>query len=147
MGLFDWMLHGLGFETTTKKEKKAKKGKGEDFSQLNMAESTAQKMESVNNNVNNANGNMGFNSGFGIQTESNMILIDPKNQKDIHQVVDYLKQGQSVAVNLGNIADVDRSKILDFLSGAIYALDGSLHRWKDDLYLLTPSGHKILRKG
>lgn len=140
MGLFDWMLHGLGFETT-KKEKKAKVDNSSSFADLSMSENATAKADSVPNQ------NIGYNANFGIQTESNMIVIDPKNQKDIHQIVDYLKQGQSVAVGLGNIADVDRTKILDFLSGAIYGLDGSIHRWKEDLYLLTPAGHKILRKG
>ncbi len=144
MGLFDWMLHGLGFETTTKKEKKKKEKTDEKYSDFNLHEKVAG--ETVNpDNV--PKGNMPFNNNFGIQSESNIIMVEPKNQKDIQQVVDYLKQGQSVAVNLENIADSDRSRILDFLSGAIYGVDGSIHRWHGDLFLLAPEGHKILKKG
>ena len=143
MGLFDWMLQGLGFETTTKKEKKKNKDKEDKYANFNLHEKVASdtaKVESA------PKGNMGFNN-YGIQAESNIIMVEPKTQKEIQQVVDYLKQGQSVAVNLENIADSDKSRILDFLSGAIYGLDGSIHRWKDDLFLLAPEGHKILKKG
>lgn len=143
MGLFDWMLHGLGFDTTTKKEKKKKEDKDKSYSSFNLHEKESNSAPTVDNAP---KGNMGFGN-FGIQQESNIIMVEPKNQKDIQQVVDYLKQGQSVAVNLESIADSDKSRILDFLSGAIYGVDGSIHRWKDDLFLLTPAGHKILRKG
>lgn len=85
-----------------------------------------------------------FNN-FGIQSESNIILVEPKSHKEIQQVVDYLKQGQTVAVNLEGIAQADSERILDFLSGALYGLDGSIHRWHGDLFILTPNGHKILR--
>ena len=145
MGLFDWMLHGLGFETTTKKEKKSKKSiEGDKYEDFNLHEKVAGETANPDNVP---KGNMPFNNNFGIQAESNIIMVEPKNQKDIQQVVDYLKQGQSVAVNLENIADSDRGRILDFLSGAIYGVDGSIHRWHGDLFLLAPEGHKILKKG
>lgn len=143
MGLFDWMLQGLGFETTTKKEKKKNKDREDKYANFNLHEKVAGE---TTNPESAPKGNMGFNN-YGIQAESNIIMVEPKTQKDIQQVVDYLKQGQSVAVNLENIADSDKSRILDFLSGAIYGVDGSIHRWKDDLFLLAPEGHKILRKG
>lgn len=72
-------------------------------------------------------------------------MVEPKTHKEIQQVIDYLKQGQSVAVNLEGISSADSERILDFLSGAIYGLNGSIHRWHGDLFLLTPEGHKILR--
>ena len=144
MGLFDWMLHGLGFETTTKKEKKKKEKIDNKYTDFNLHEKVSGETANPDNVP---KGNMPFNNNFGIQSESNIIMVEPKNQKDIQQVVDYLKQGQSVAVNLENIADSDRSRILDFLSGAIYGVDGSIHRWHGDLFLLAPEGHKILKKG
>ena len=88
--------------------------------------------------------NSGFNN-FGIQTESNIIMVEPKNHGDMRKVIDYLKQGQTVAVNLENISSEDSQRILDFFSGAIYGLDGSIHRWHGDLFLLAPEGHKILK--
>ena len=65
---------------------------------------------------------------------------------EIQQVVDYLKQGQTVAVNLQGLSTADMERILDFLSGAIYGINGSIHRWHEDLFLLAPEGHKILKK-
>ncbi len=146
MGLFDWVMHGLGFETTEKKEKKPKKdkrNKGEEenrFTDFSLPE----KPETATNVTTNTT-NSGF-ANFGIQTNSNIIMVEPKSMKEIHQVVDYLKQGQSVAVNLEGLSSTDMERILDFLYGAVYGLSGSIHRWHGDLFLLAPEGHKILRK-
>ena len=143
MGFFDWVMHGLGFEEKDKKTKtktKTKEVEDDKYANFNLHErvegetaAPAAPMQATT-----------FNS-FGIQTESNIIMVEPKTHKEIQQVVDYLKQGQSVAVNLEGISSADSERILDFLSGAIYGINGSIHRWHGDLFLLTPEGHKILR--
>jgi cell division inhibitor SepF len=147
MGFINWVMHGLGFEDKEKdkepraeKEKKVKKNKNEPedkYANFNLHEHSNQEKRTENVSA------TGFNS-FGIPSESNIIMYEPKNYGDIQKVVDYLKQGQSIMINLEGIADADRGRILDFLSGAIYGLNGSIHRWKDDLFVLTPEGHKIL---
>ncbi|MBR4998253.1 MAG: cell division protein SepF [Clostridia bacterium] len=143
MGLFDWVMNGLGFETTEKKKGKRTKTieQDEKYANFNLHEKvgnhTSKQTQSFNNTAMN---------NFGIQTESNIIMVEPKSHSEIQQCVDYLKQGQSVAVNLEGLSSADMERILDFLSGAIYGLNGSIHRWHGDLFLLAPEGHKILRK-
>jgi len=143
MGFFDWVMHGLGFETTEKK--KGKKTKtiepDEKYANFNLHEKVGNQVQKPTTNV----GNNSFNN-FGIQAESNIIMVEPKSHSEIQQCVDYLKQGQSVAVNLEGLSAQDMERILDFLSGAIYGLNGSIHRWHGDLFLLAPEGHKILKK-
>ena len=149
MGFFDWVMHGLGFEDTEKKEKKGKTKtvvQDEDkYANFNLHEKVINE-SGKQETVSNANVNATPFNNFGIQAESNIIMVEPKSMSEIQQVVDYLKQGQSVAVNLEGLASADMERILDFLSGAIYGLNGSIHRWNGDLFLLAPEGHKILRK-
>ncbi len=141
MGFFDWVMHGLGFEGKSDKKNSKTKTEDDKYANFNLHERVAgetENLETVSSNTNS------FNS-FGMQAESNIIMVEPKTQKEIQQVVDYLKQGQSVAVNLEGISSADSNRILDFLSGAIYGINGSIHRWHGDLFLLTPEGRKILR--
>ncbi len=142
MGFFDWVMHGLGFED--KGGKKQKKGKAilteDKYANFNLHE----KVQGETNNLESAPSATTFNN-FGMQAENNIIMVEPSTHKEIQKVVDYLKQGQSVAVNLEGISSQDRERILDFLSGAIYGLNGSIHRWHGDLFLLTPEGRKIYK--
>ena len=142
MGFFNWIMNGLGFEGGEKKEKATKTVEQEDkYAEFNLHEKI-DKTEKPDEKVPHATG---FNN-FGIQTESNIIMVEPKSFKDVQQAVDYLKQGQIVQLNLASISESDSNRILDFLSGAIYGVNGSIHRWHGDLFLLAPEGHKILRK-
>lgn len=138
MGFFDWVMHGLGFESKGEKKNSKTAVQEDKYSNFNLHERVGEPDNSVMPQTSS------FNS-FGIQAESNIIMVEPKTHKEIQQVVDYLKQGQSVAVNLEGIASIDSERILDFLSGAIYGLNGSILRWHGDLFLLTPEGHKILK--
>ena len=127
MGFFDWVMHGLGFENTEPKEKKVKKDKrtktvdeNDKYANFNLHEKIeGSSTQNTSSNTNPA----GFN--FGIQANSNIIMVEPKSMSEIQQVVDYLKQGQTVAVNLEGLSSADMERILDFLSGAIYGLNGS----------------------
>ena len=148
MGFFDWVMHGLGFENTEKPEKKKKRDKktkqvdqDDKYANFNLHEKVA-----GSGVQNNSNSNTSQFGNFGIQANSNIIMVEPKSYGEIQQVVDYLKQGQTVAVNLEGLSSTDMDRILDFLSGAIYGLNGSIHRWNGDLFLLAPEGHKILKK-
>ena len=144
MGLFDWVANGLGFEGGSKKnkEKKSKIAVQDDkYASFNLHEKSNNEGSVVNENVPSSN----FNANYGMQQESNIIMIEPKNHADMRKVIDYLKQGQTVAVNLEPISSEDCQRILDFFSGAIYGLNGSIHRWQGDLFLLAPEGHKIFK--
>lgn len=142
MGLFDWVMHGLGFETSNKKDKKSKTVTADKYANFNLHE----KVAGETNNLESAPSASNINTlGGFMQPESNIIMVEPKTLKEVQTVVDYLRQGQSVAVNLEGIVDAERERILDFLSGALYGINGSIHRWHGDLFLLTPEGHKILR--
>ena len=138
MGFFNWVMHGLGFEDKNKSKKSKTTTTDDKYANFNLHEHAAGETNTVTT-ISSSNLN------FGLQPESNIIMVEPKNQKEIQQVVDYLKQGQTVAVNLDAISNDDQSRILDFLSGAIYGLNGSIHRWYGDLFLLTPEGRKILK--
>jgi len=143
MGFFNWIMNGLGFETEKKEKKKNKTevqetDKYADFNLHEKVDTSVQTNESVP--TSNGFGN------YGMQAESNIIMVEPKSFKDVQQAIDYLKQGQIVQLNLGSIDEADSTRILDFLSGAIYGVNGSIHRWQGDLFLLAPEGHKILKK-
>jgi len=145
MGFFNWVMNGLGFENEKKpKKNKTQEENADKYANFNLHESSSKEESAVQEQASSGFGGAGFNN-FGIQAESNIIMFEPKNHSEMRKVIDYLKQGQTVAVNLENISEEDSQRILDFFSGAIYGLDGSIHRWHGDLFLLAPEGHKILR--
>jgi cell division inhibitor SepF len=65
-------------------------------------------------------------------------LVVPRSFNDAQQIADRFKAQMPVIVNLQG-ADTDLSKrLIDFASGLTYALDGSMQRIADKVFLLTP---------
>jgi cell division inhibitor SepF len=65
-------------------------------------------------------------------------LVVPRQFNDAKQIADRFKAQMPVILNLQG-AEADLSKrLIDFASGLTYALDGSMQRVADKVFLLTP---------
>ncbi len=75
----------------------------------------------------------------------NVTIYSPKSYADVQDMIDNLKRNESIIVNLEGIESASAQRILDFLSGASYALGGSMRRVKEmhSTFLITPQGTGI----
>lgn len=67
----------------------------------------------------------------------------PAVYNDARAVADGLKDGRQQVVNLDRADDQMAERILDFLSGVTYALDGSVERVGDRVYLFAPANVQV----
>ena len=70
--------------------------------------------------------------------ENTMILLEPRAYSESQQIADYLKNGSSVVVNLKRVTPDQAKRIVDFLSGTIYAISGDLQKLGGGIFLCTP---------
>jgi len=70
-------------------------------------------------------------------------LVLPRSFNDAQQIADKFKDQVPVILNLQS-ADTELSKrLIDFASGLTYALDGSMQRVADKVFLLTPRNVEV----
>ena len=70
-------------------------------------------------------------------------LVAPRAFNDAKQIADRFKAQIPVIINLQS-ADTELSKrLIDFASGLTYALDGSMQRVADKVFLLTPRNVEV----
>jgi len=82
----------------------------------------------------------GVESGSG-QVRVHLVL--PRSFNDAQQIADRFKDSVPVILNLQS-ADTELSKrLIDFASGLTYALDGSMQRVADKVFLLTPRNVEV----
>jgi len=72
-----------------------------------------------------------------------MVVLQPQSMEDTQVVIDNLCQGKSIIVNLENLSPEVAQRLLDFISGAIYALRGSIRKVSRGIFLLAPNGVDI----
>lgn len=73
----------------------------------------------------------------------NVIIYTPRSFDEVEKIIDCLKRQEQVIVDFAGLAPDSAEKVLNILSGAIYALSGSMKRLKDTMFLFTPSGVSI----
>lgn len=61
----------------------------------------------------------------------------PQNFQDVEHIIDCLQSGHSAIVNVSNMNTKDRYRILDFLSGYIYAVHGKRKKLEECIFLFT----------
>ena len=74
---------------------------------------------------------------------NNVILTEPLVFADSKDIVDDIKRNKVVIINLSKL-DVETSdRLLDFISGGIYALGARLKTIGEDIYLCVPNGVEV----
>lgn len=77
---------------------------------------------------------------------SKMILLEPRAYSESQQIVDYLKNRNAVVVNLKRVTGDQAKRIVDFLSGTIYAIGGEIQKIGGGIFLCTPNNVNIQGK-
>ena len=146
MGFFNFIFKGMGFkdENETKKDKRVtnnvvpEQPKQEKYSRFDNGLAKSFSVSNINENS-TMNSIPTFQAGGG-----NLVIYAPKENKDIKLLVECLRKKEPCIVDLGKLQTSDAEKILDFLSGAVYALRGNIQRLQGDLFVLTPEGVNIM---
>ena len=74
----------------------------------------------------------GRKKGMGVSIQK------PNSFEDSEVICDMLLKGQAVVVNLEGFNPHDAQRIMDFLSGCIYAMDGKLNQIAKYIFLFSP---------
>ncbi len=77
--------------------------------------------------------------GGMVKKDNTMILLEPRAYSESQQIADYLKSNSSVVVNLRRVTPDQAKRIVDFLSGTIYAIGGDLQKLGGGIFLCTPN--------
>lgn len=77
---------------------------------------------------------------------SKMILLEPRAYSESQQIADHLKNRNTVVVNLKRVTSDQAKRIIDFLSGTIYAIGGDLQKIGGGIFLCTPNNVNIQGK-
>lgn len=74
---------------------------------------------------------------------SKMVLLEPRAFSEANQIADHLKQRNTVVVNLRRVTPDQAKRIIDFLSGTLYAIKGDLQKLGGGVFLCTPNNVKV----
>lgn len=70
-------------------------------------------------------------------------VFHPHSFKDVETIIDTLKDNKQVLVYLNELTERTQYRVLDMLSGAIYALNGGVFEVQKGIFMFTPNGISV----
>lgn len=95
-------------------------------------------MKSSKSSQTSQNENKNVVSLQSVQKSSKVVLLEPRAYAEAQEVADHLKNRRAVVVNLQRIQHDQAKRIVDFLSGTVYAISGDIQKIGTDIFLCTP---------
>ena len=77
---------------------------------------------------------------------SKLILVEPRAYSESQQIADHLKNRHTVVVNMKRVTKDQAKRIVDFLSGTVYAIGGDLQKIGGEIFLCTPKNMNVQGK-
>ena len=72
-----------------------------------------------------------------------MVITQPTSFEQSEEICNYLKERKSIIVNLEYVNKDVARRIVDFISGAVHALDGHIQKVSNAIFLIAPVNYEI----
>jgi len=84
----------------------------------------------------------GFGTAFAGHAVGNraILVVTPRTVTETYGIVEHLRTGEACIVCLEGLSVQDAQRRIDFLSGAVYALNGTIRPLDTNKFILTPNG-------
>ena len=87
---------------------------------------------------------LNMNSSASVSNKQEVVLFRPNTFNDPSKAADDLRSRKAVIVNMENVDKAMARRVVDFLSGCVYALDGDVKKIAQSAYLFCPHNMDIV---
>ena len=71
-------------------------------------------------------------------TQLKVVVVSPDSFEEARDIAEHLKQKKPVVINLESVEKEVARRIIDFLSGAVYATEGNIQTISAGIFLVAP---------
>lgn len=71
--------------------------------------------------------------------QNKMFIMEPRNYEDVKEYVGHLRSRRSLILRLHLVDKREAQRIVDFMSGTTYALEGNMRKLGETIFCFTPS--------
>ena len=82
-------------------------------------------------------------SRTNITSDTNIVLFEPRNFDEAEEIGHHIKSKRACCINLHRMPSEYRQRIIDFLSGVVYGVDGSIKRIGENVILCSPKNLQV----
>lgn len=129
--LFDKVLNFVGWEAEEEDMIEEQESVKDEVAQPQFIQHSARKQQNKVVNIHSS-------------SQLKVVIMQPENFEDAQDICDHLKSKKPVIVNLEELDKDNAQRIIDFLSGSIYALDGSIQKVSGGIFIIAPNNVDLM---
>ena len=73
----------------------------------------------------------------------NIMTLQPRSYSEARKVGEYFREGNPVIINLDDMEESERKRLVDFASGLVFGLNGRIERISLKVFLLSPANVNV----
>lgn len=73
----------------------------------------------------------------------NIVTLQPRSYSEARKVGEYYREGNPVIINLDDMEESERKRLVDFASGLVFGLHGRIERISLKVFLLSPANVNV----
>lgn len=109
------------------------------FERDDYSESDEETVEEVTPPTSGRDNVVSIKSGLSsANSTSKIVLYEPRVYSDAKEVAQNLLNNKAVIINFSRMDDSSARRVVDFITGTVYALNGEIQRVGDKIFLATP---------
>lgn len=74
---------------------------------------------------------------------SKISLFEPRIYSDVKEIATQLLNNRAIIVNFTQMDNAAAKRVVDFLNGTVFAVDGAIERVGDQIFLCTPHNYEV----
>jgi cell division inhibitor SepF len=78
-----------------------------------------------------------------LEPSYNIITLHPRSYSEARQMAEHYRQGNPVIINLDDMDESERKRLVDFASGLAFGLQGGIERIASRVFLISPANVKV----
>ncbi|MFA5479517.1 MAG: cell division protein SepF [Candidatus Muiribacteriota bacterium] len=72
------------------------------------------------------------------RNQTEVMIVTVESFEDAKKITAYLRQRKGIILNLRNVIKEEAKRIIDFVCGTTFALNGNMQKIADDIFFFTP---------
>jgi cell division inhibitor SepF len=73
----------------------------------------------------------------------NIMTLQPRSYSEARKVGEYFREGNPVIINLDDMEESERKRLVDFASGLVFGLNGRIERIRLKVFVLSPANVNV----
>lgn len=78
-----------------------------------------------------------------VQSASKVVLCEPRTYNEAQEIADHVVNRRAVVLNLQRVDHHQAKRIVDFLSGTVYAVNGDIQKLGSQTFLCAPDNIEL----